>query len=789
MESAGSSKVTRERFKQALALAFLTSVVSICAGAVVGLVIAGRGDLTRLTRFFTAYYFGMGYGIAGFIAGAVWGLTGRNIPRIDKISVRWTFAPALIAGTAAFYTGLQRIYRLYSRSGLIDKTDVTEMIVLLAGVALIVCIVSVAGLELVVYLFKSKRLFPACVILALTPFVFLAPIVKSSIDFKTERFDSNNLAGSYPGGRILLLGLDGADWNLLDPLVASGELPGFAELIESSVTAPLISMYMFSPQSWTSIGTGCYRDKHGVYDFQVIEYPDGERRAAQEVPLGEYVVKAYDRVIQASMVALERTRKNRGVELLGLVPDFFHKLVIRPVLETAFPIENRTGGRLSATSFNDVGAPFLWECFQAAGAACGVVNWLNSTPADPEHGWIISGAAGVERVPTYSRPESKFYEINEYWRKHRTVWLGPELTPCADSLLAWRIEDAVDAQDASLALDEAAVRSFGEAEAARVVIPQILRRHQDMEFLAWPLYFTDALGHRFCHLLERPEEGRRYSGIYLESLKRVDKLIQALLDIEDLTICIVSDHGMSEVPAEENLQLDWQGFKFDFSRLITLLSADASSKLPVIIPKVTSDGTYVFDLDTADEKAVSWWFNALKSVTIEFDRRESALFQHLRCGRKDEPAILVEEFASFKFNELRDLDSWEIRSPSGSFGASELITDLGIRCLHGRPSPDSRRKLGREGIFILHGSNVEKGIRIDAIRTVDVAPTLLYLAGLPISDGMDGLPQFACFESDFLEGRKTFKTSYPRIGVLAHGTNLEETEQVSEALRALGYIQ
>lgn len=789
MVSAGSDEIFRNRFKQAFIPGFILAVFFAAAGAAVGAAVAAGGGLTRLNILFTAYYYGTGYGLAGFAAGILPGLAGKKIPGVDKIPVRWTFVPAVTAGAAAFYSGLLRIYSLYSLSGLIDKTDVTEMIILLAGASAVVVVICVSGLELILFLIRSKRLFPAIAVAAAAPLVFLAPVVKSNIDSRFGRFNPENLAGSYNGGRILLLGLDGADWNLLDPLIDGGELPGFAKLVSSSVTAPLISQYMFSPQSWTSIGTGCYRDKHGVYDFNIREYPDGDRLAVQEVPLGEYVIRAYDRIFQASREAAGGPDRVFGAGALDMVPRFFNEWVIHPAFRAAFSIENRSGGRLSVTSFRDVDTPFLWECFQAAGASCGVINWLNSTPADPSNGWIVSGAAGVGRVPGFSEPGTMCGEIDEYWRKHRTVWLDRGLTPCTDSLLAWRIEDVRTIPEASRMLDETAVRSYGEAEAARVVIPHLLRKYPDLKLLAWPLYFTDALGHRFCHLLERPYEAGRYSGIYLESLKRVDILIDELMDIESLTICIVSDHGMSEVPAVENLPLDWQGFKFDFSRLIETLSTSAPPGTPGIVPRVTDDGVHVFDSVSSDEKTVSWWLQTLKSVTIRFNSDETVLFRHLRRGRKGEPAILVEEFTGFKFSELGDIDGWEIRCPNRVIAASDIITDLGIRCLHGRPSPDSRLKLGRKGVFLLYGPGVGKGVRIEPVKTVDVAPTLLSLAGLPVADGMDGRPQPACFTPGFHQDRKTRITTYPRVGLLDYGTDSRETGQVGEALRALGYIQ
>ena len=95
-------------------------------------------------------------------------------------------------------------------------------------------------------------------------------------------------AGSQAGGampardptalRVLLIGLDGADWDLIDPLVREGRMPRLKKLIAEGVHGPLRSYDpMISPLLWTTIVTGVGPDRHGVADFQAIEQPSGRR--------------------------------------------------------------------------------------------------------------------------------------------------------------------------------------------------------------------------------------------------------------------------------------------------------------------------------------------------------------------------------------------------------------------------------------------------------------------------------------------------------------------------------
>ena len=79
-----------------------------------------------------------------------------------------------------------------------------------------------------------------------------------------------------PGGRrVLLVGLDAADWAVADPLVAAGRLPTFARLRAAGRTSTLVSTPpLLSPIIWTTIATGRPADEHGVLDF-MVDLPGG----------------------------------------------------------------------------------------------------------------------------------------------------------------------------------------------------------------------------------------------------------------------------------------------------------------------------------------------------------------------------------------------------------------------------------------------------------------------------------------------------------------------------------
>ncbi len=71
-----------------------------------------------------------------------------------------------------------------------------------------------------------------------------------------------------PGKKVLLIGWDAADWEMIDPLLQRGQMPALARLISGGVRGKLATIQpVLSPMLWTSIATGKRPDKHGICGF------------------------------------------------------------------------------------------------------------------------------------------------------------------------------------------------------------------------------------------------------------------------------------------------------------------------------------------------------------------------------------------------------------------------------------------------------------------------------------------------------------------------------------------
>jgi type I phosphodiesterase/nucleotide pyrophosphatase len=146
--------------------------------------------------------------------------------------------------------------------------------------------------------------------------------------------------------RVVLLALDGADWQVIDPLIEKGGLPRFALLKRDGATAALQTISPASPVIWTSIATGVSPERHSVQDFTEI-YSSSLR------------------------LSLPRLRNNFAQPLLTAV-GLFEKVPVSSATRTALA---------------------LWDLLGDAGGESLVVNWWASYPADTMRGLMISDMA------------------------------------------------------------------------------------------------------------------------------------------------------------------------------------------------------------------------------------------------------------------------------------------------------------------------------------------------------------------------------------------------------------
>jgi predicted AlkP superfamily phosphohydrolase/phosphomutase len=93
--------------------------------------------------------------------------------------------------------------------------------------------------------------------------------------------------------KVLVLGLDGATWDVLAPLAADGTMPCLRGLLERGVVADLASLIPpVTATSWSSFVTGLNPGKHGVFEFLLRRKGLSRAAVSKRNPFGEVPVNS-----------------------------------------------------------------------------------------------------------------------------------------------------------------------------------------------------------------------------------------------------------------------------------------------------------------------------------------------------------------------------------------------------------------------------------------------------------------------------------------------------------------
>jgi len=315
-------------------------------------------------------------------------------------------------------------------------------------------------------------------------------------------------------GRVVIFGIDGADWQVIEPLAARGRMPAFKRIMDRGATGTLRSMLpSASPSLWTTIATGVGPERHGIHGFVV----EGEGSAADAAHAEE------GRALAAGGGA--------GV---------------RPVTSTMRR------------------APAFWNILPSYGRKVGVVGWLVTWPAEPTNGYIVSSylpyiynwSTGrplkgtiVSGIPKQTFPEALIDEldadkvkpadipasmIGRFYDPAQTRGLTPDDRECVEGFL-W-----------SLACDET-YRRIG------------LKLYDRFPVDLFAVYFggVDVASHRFWKFAHpdampygvSPRETAVLGRVIDEYYVYVDGLLGEYLDRlgPGDTLVVLSDHGFKPV--------------------------------------------------------------------------------------------------------------------------------------------------------------------------------------------------------------------------------------------------
>jgi hypothetical protein len=477
-----------------LELASIFVATYAAAGAAVGIALGALGPLARIGAPRSLW------SIAALaVAFAVWNEAARAHPALDA----WRYLGRVVIAVAA---------ALVAAHALLRSRDVARRVLAPERALAALLVPAAAGVALY----------------AVRPFERGGRDAPADVTAFAPRFEPEP-AGAFahahdPGRpRVLLVGVDGADWTRIERGVAAGRLPTFARLVADGVAAPLRSVEpTYSPRIWTSIVTGATADEHGVEDFYLLQLP---RLGVESLQLR--------RSLGLARAVLERTGELRFV-----------------------PVTSSLRRRKA-----------LWNLADEAGLRSAVVGLWATWPPEPlRHGMVVSDHASLARQREWlDRGKSSEGAQVTTW----PVALARELAPLQ------RSPDSVTWAELAhfVALDAETWRAFGAVEEFSKDVPlsafrsshlndafharaaEKLWREERPDLLVVYLRAIDELSH-FFYEAGVPEaaslgwsdaDARRFGGVVDAAYEATDRALAALvgeaLAEPDVLVVLVSDHG------------------------------------------------------------------------------------------------------------------------------------------------------------------------------------------------------------------------------------------------------
>ena len=565
--------------------------------------------------------------------------------------------------------------------------------------------------------------------------------------------------------KVFLVGLDGATFDLILPWVKEGVLPNFARILKQGSYGVLESILPpLTTPAWASFITGRNPGKHGVFDF-------AERRP------GSYDIKW----------VTSRSRKGRS----------------------------------------------LWKIVNSYGGQVVVINIPNNYPLEQVNGCMVAwmDSPGIKR--DYAYPSEIIDEIEDK--------IGDYIITVID----WKENE-----------DPAVFRNnLHRMIEKRAELTLYLMENKRWDFFAVLFSATDVAQHCFwsyadpSHPCYNVTEGAKYGETIKEVYVHIDRVlgeIQSRLN-KETALLLMSDHGFGPLRYVINLnrwlqQEGWLTFR-------ETSGSGLSGKIPLLLRSILTNTIYKTlsilkrhlsqDMRSSLKRILPGVRDKLEGVLFSslFDWKKTNAYSLGSYGniyinlRNREPDGIVEE--GVEYETLRDAISsrlFELRDPvtgkrvvkrvyrreeiyHGPFlsKAPDLVvhwSDDGYHSVQrfGKKedsifSKDLHYHLTNirytgyhrlEGIFAIKGEGIRPDTEIKGSKIIDIAPTVLYLLGLPVPEDMDGRVLKDVFLPEYLQQNPIKSEKLPGEDEITGSTpevyDKEESKKIAERLKNLGYI-
>jgi len=324
--------------------------------------------------------------------------------------------------------------------------------------------------------------------------------------------------------KVILIGLDGLTWEVINPLLKEGKLPNIEKLMKNGSYGYLQTLEpTLTPVIWTSIATGKLPNKHWVTNFLIWNIKGVKSSIRKFVP--HFGVEA----------SFKMLNKITSSSIISSIP-------------------------VTSESWN---SKSLWEILSENDKKVGVVGWYPTWPSYTVNGYLVTDRAHCLDLQSRFYPESLEEEVKDlialphqyHLSFKRTVHsLGP-ITDGIDQFINF-LENVDYSYVPVTNANRNNILEIFKFEYLKdktyMNIGKYVLKNKDLDFFAIYLHGTDAVAHCFWKWRE-PEfypdvnenEIRMFGNTIDKYYIYMDSFIGELLkNVDEKTIVIiVSDHG------------------------------------------------------------------------------------------------------------------------------------------------------------------------------------------------------------------------------------------------------
>ncbi len=532
--------------------------------------------------------------------------------------------------------------------------------------------------------------------------------------------------------RVLLIGLDGATWTILKPLMAQGLMPALERFWQRSASGVLHStLPPITPVAWASFQTGALAARHGIYGFQRVS----------RAPQGHLVFG----MIDASALSIPTLwdHLGKGGKHVGIVnlPMTYPPKPVPGVLVTGFPTPSQ---RSSFTYPAQLKGELLKE----------VPNYRVPTL---DFGYRVQQKRVP--VPAYvtelvemarARTEAALYLMRKY------PWDLFVLQYQETDFLQHALWHHLDPHHPHFAAGEhrIVVRFYQELDG---FIQRLVDTLTEEDFL----WIISDHGFQGAQRVFYVNNWLCQGGWLPLNRGRGALAWQALEKLKRLDFFSLREKWFSP-EARDRFRTAWMQAKFDWKSLRAYAMADHSGYF----------GIYV-----------------LRPGEAEVLREELLQLEDPKTGARVVRRVYPPEEA-FGPDPQPGAPDLLVELIDG-YSAAPEVTETEQGTLFTTRVPGEHFQIGihhPEGIWLACGPGLRSGSRVDA-QLIDIAPTLLSQMGLPVPASMDGVVLDSLFESaSRREARAPQHYSIEKGQERGQGLTPEEEAQIQQQLRELGYL-